>query len=165
MIRPAGSGDIPAIAAIINHVIRETTISFTSLAKTEADIDAMLSDRRALGHEVFVADAGAGQGGVVGYATYAQFRPSPGYARTMEHSVALSAAGQGRGFGRALMYAMEAHAAAAGAHVMVAAISAENTTSIRFHTSIGYAHCGLLPQTGFKFGRYHDLLLMQKILT
>ncbi|MGB3279119.1 MAG: N-acetyltransferase family protein [Pseudorhodobacter sp.] len=164
MIRPAEPSDIAAITAIINQVIRETTVSFTSLEKSEADIETMLRDRRALGHEMFVADAGASDG-VVGYATYAQFRPSPGYARTMEHSVALAAAGKGRGFGRGLMQAVEAHAAAAGAHVMVAAINATNTESLRFHASLGYVQSGHLPQIGFKFGRYLDLVLMQKFLT
>lgn len=161
MIRAATLADVPAVTAIINQVVRETTITVTSVEKTETDVLMMIEDRRALGHEVFVADLG----GVVGYATYAQFRPSPGYVRTMEHSVALALAGQGKGLGRALMAAVEAHAAAAGAHVMVAAITADNTKSISFHNVLGYERVGLLPQVGYKFGRYHDLVLMQKILT
>lgn len=161
MIRPATPADVPAVTRIINQVIRETTITVTSVEKTEAEVLAMITDRRALGHELFVADLG----GVVGYATYAQFRPSPGYLRTMEHSVALAAEGQGRGLGRALMAAVEAHAHAAGAHVMVAAITADNLASIRFHKGLGYDQVGLLPQVGYKFGLYHDLVLMQKILS
>lgn len=161
MIRPATPADVPEITAIINQVISETTITVTSQIKTEAEIRTLLEDRRAQGHEVFVADAH----GIMGYATYAQFRPSPGYVRTMEHSVALSAAGQGRGFGRALMQAVESHAGLAGAHVMVAAITANNTASIEFHRHLGYVHAGLMPQVGYKFGQYHDLVLMQKFLT
>jgi L-amino acid N-acyltransferase YncA len=161
MIRPATSADVPAIAAIMNQVIAETTITVTSILKSHADVGAMINDRRALGHDTFVAD----QNGVVGYASYAQFRPSPGYVRTMEHSLALMASAHGQGFARALMQAVETHAAAAGAHVMVAAITGENTGSIAFHARLGYAHAGLMPQVGYKFGRYHDLVLMQKILT
>lgn len=161
MIRPAATGDVPAIAAIINHLVRNTSVTVTTVEKTHDDVLHMLAERRALGHEVFVAD----QGGILGYATYAQFRPSPGYVRTMEHSVALTDAGQGRGIGRALMAAIEEHARTHGAHVMVAAITADNAASIRFHAVLGYAQVGLLPQVGYKFGRYHDLVLMQKILT
>lgn len=161
MIRPANDADIPAVTAIINQVIRETTITVTSVEKTEAEVLAMMTDRRAQGYDLFVAD----QNGVLGYATYAQFRPSPGYVRTMEHSVAIAAEGQGRGLGRALMAAVESHAQSAGAHVMVAAITADNLKSLKFHKDLGYAHVGLLPQVGYKFGRYHDLVLMQKILS
>jgi len=48
---------------------------------------------------------------------------------------------------------------------MIAAITADNLKSIGFHARLGYAQVGLLPQVGYKFGRYHDLVLMQKILT
>ena len=48
---------------------------------------------------------------------------------------------------------------------MIAAITADNLKSIGFHAHLGYAQAGLLPQVGYKFGRYHDLVLMQKILT
>lgn len=161
MIRAATSEDVPAIAAIINHVIRDTTITFNAVEKSEAEVLAMLHDRRALGFEMFVADVN----GVVGYATYAQFRLGVGYARTMEHSVALADAGQGRGLGRALMQAVEDHARVGGAHVMVGAITGDNRQSVSFHKALGYALVGTLPDAGFKFGTYHDLLLMQKILS
>ena len=161
MIRPARPDDIPAIAAIINHVIRETTVTFNSVEKSELEVMAMMTDRRALGYEMFVAD----DGGVVGYATYTQFRAGLGYARSMEHSVALSDAGQGKGLGRGLMQAVEDHARAGGAHLMVGAITSENIKSVNFHKMLGYELVGTMPEAGFKFGRYYDLLLMQKILS
>lgn len=161
MIRPATPADVPAITWIINQVIRDTSITVTSVEKSEQEVMAMMVERRALGHEMFVANVG----GVVGYASYAQFRASPGYSRTMEHSVALVAGGQGRGLGSALMSAVETHAKSAGAHVLIAAITADNSQSISFHKGLGYEHVGHLPQVGYKFGRYHDLVLMQKFLT
>jgi L-amino acid N-acyltransferase YncA len=164
-IRPATAADIPALARIINRVIRDTTITVTSVEKTQDDIAEMIEDRRAKGHEVFVADLGPAAGGVVGYGTYAQFRPSPGYVRTMEHSIALDPDAQGKGLGQALMRAIEDHARAVGVHVMVGAITADNAQSIRFHIALGYVQVGHLPQVGYKFCRYHDLLLMQKILS
>lgn len=161
MIRPATPADIPAVTAIINHVIRDTTITFNSVEKSEAEVLAMMTERRALGFQMVVADLG----GVVGYASYAQFRAGVGYARSMEHSVALAAAGQGKGLGRALMLAIEDHARSGGAHVMVGAITSDNTKSVSFHRALGYDLVGHLPEAGFKFGRYYDLLLMQKILS
>lgn len=161
MIRAATPDDIPAITAIINHVIRATTITFNSVEKSESEVLAMMTDRRALGFEMFVADVG----GVVGYATYVQFRAGVGYARSMEHSVALTDAGQGKGLGRGLMQAVEDHARAGGAHIMVGAITSDNVQSVSFHKALGYDLVGRMPEVGFKFGRYYDLLLMQKILS
>ncbi len=161
MIRPASPADVAAITAIINHVILRTTITFNAVAKSEAEVLAMMLERRALGFEMFVADLD----GVVGYASYAQFRAGIGYARSMEHSVALSTEGQGRGAGRALMQAVEDHARAGGARIMVGAVTSDNARSIRFHKALGYDQVGLLPDAGYKFGQYYDLLLMQKILS
>ena len=56
MIRPATPADVAAITAIINHVIVNTTITFNAVAKSEADVLAMMSERRALGVGMFVAD-------------------------------------------------------------------------------------------------------------
>ena len=61
-------------------MILSTTITFNAVAKSEAEVLAMMLERRALGFEMFVADLD----GVVGYASYAQFRAGIGYARSME---------------------------------------------------------------------------------
>ena len=55
-------------------------------------------------------------------------------------------------------------ARALGKHAMIGGIDAANEASVRFHESFGFERVGLLPQVGFKFGRYLDLLFMQKLL-
>lgn len=160
MIRPAKDTDIPAILAFWNPVIRDTTVTFSSEEKTAASLAKMIATRRVEGRETFVAETG----GILGFATYAQFRAGNGYARAMEHTVILAPQARGHGIGRALMRAVEDHARAAGAHVMVAGVSGENVAGMAFHAAIGYAETGRMPQVGRKFGRWLDLVLMQKFL-
>ena len=71
---------------------------------------------------------------------------------------------QGGGVGRALMTAIEAHARSNGVHSLWAGISAENPGGVGFHRALGFVHVARLPEVGFKFGRWMDLVLMQKIL-
>lgn len=158
MIRPARPDDAPAIATIWNTLIRETTHTFTTDEKDPAGIAAQI----AAGTPWWVAEVA---GAVAGHATYSQFRGGPGYARAMEHSVHLAPSGWGKGLGRGLMTALEAHAHAAGAHVMVAGISGENAAGQAFHAAIGYSECGRVREAGYKWGRWLDLVLMQKILS
>lgn len=161
MIRPARASDAAAIAAFWNPFIRDTAVTFNPVEKSPDDIAAMIRDRQSAGHGLFVA---VHQGLIAGFASYAQFRGGAGYARTMEHTIILSPAAQGTGLGRALMTALEDHARAAGIHSLIAGVSAENPAGRAFHAAIGYSEIAIVPQVGFKFGRWMDLILMQKIL-
>lgn len=157
IVRPAGPDDAGAVAAILNHYIRETTVSFKpfeySLDQTRAMIETAPCFRVA-------EDAGE----IIGYASYGQFRNGPGYGRTMEHSILLAPDAKGNGAGRALMTAIEAHARAAGVGSLWAGVSGENPEGLAFHKAIGFEEVALLPRVGFKFGRWIDLTLLRKWL-
>ena len=159
-IRPAAPADIAALLAIWNPIIRDTTITFSSDEKTAEGLAALIAARRKAGRDFFVAEAA----GVQGFASYDQFRGGNGYAHAMEHTVILGPGARGRGFGRALITAVEDHARAAGHHTMHAGVSGENRDGVAFHDRVGYRTCGIVPEAGYKFGRWLDLVLMQKRL-
>lgn len=161
MIRNATPEDAPGIAAIWNPVIRDTAITFNAAEKTNAEIARLIADRQQAGHAFLVADD---EGGIAGFATYAQFRGGVGYARTMEHTILLAPTAHGMGLGRALMSAIETHARNAGALSLIAGVSAENPAGRAFHARLGFAEVAILQRVGFKFGRTMDLVLMQKFL-
>ena len=151
--------DARAATLIWNHYIRETSVTFNAQEKPVEEVATLIAARPAF----FVAlDP---QGRVAGFATYDQFRSGVGYARTMEHTIQLAPGASGRGLGRALMAQVEAHARAGGAHSMFAGVSGENPEGRAFHARLGYAETAVLPDVGWKFGRWMDLVLMQKFLT
>ncbi len=159
--RAAQEADAQAICDIINPVIRDTTISFQSRQKTVQDVGAEIRATCANGHGVLVVEEA---GTVLGFASYKQFRAASGYARTAEHSIMLAADARGRGVGRMLMNSLEDHARGAGMHSMIACVSGENPGGVAFHDRLGYAQVAVLPQVGWKFGRWLDLILMQKLI-
>ena len=158
ILRQARLGDAPDICAIINAVIRDTTFTFTTKERSEADIAADMALSWA-GFQVAEQD-----GRVVGFATYAPFRSGPGYAHTKELTIHLAAQARRRGTGRALMQTLEKVAIGQGVHALVGGISASNPDGIAFHAACGFTEVGRLPQVGFKSGQWLDLVLMQKIL-
>lgn len=161
IIRDATGLDAAKIAAVWNPQIRDTAVTFNSLEKSEEEIEALIGDRQAAGYAFVVGEV---EGGIVGFASYAQFRAGIGYAKTMEHTVILTPDARGRGVGRALVTAVEDHARSRGVHSMFAGISGENPGGIRFHAALGYVLVAVLPEVGFKFGRWMELHLMQKLL-
>jgi phosphinothricin acetyltransferase len=56
-------------------------------------------------------------------------------------------------------------AAGLGKHVMVAGIDGDNRGSIRFHERMGFTHVAHFREVGFKFGRWLDLIFLQRMLT
>jgi L-amino acid N-acyltransferase YncA len=161
MIRPAKATDAPALAALLNHWIERTAVTFNPVPKTPKDILDMIASKAASGHAFLVAEA---EGTLLGQASYGQFRGGVGYKTCMEHSISLLPGIHGKGLGRALMAAIEDHAREQGAHQMIAGVSGENAEGRGFHHRMGYRHIATIPQAGFKFGRYMDLVLMQKFL-
>ena len=161
IVRPFAATDSDAVLAIWNPIIRDTTVSFSSEEKTADSLAALIAERRAAGREFFVAD----EGGLLGFASYAQFRGGNGYLHAMEHTIILSPVARGRGAGRALMTAIEHHARASGAHTLLAGVSGENGEGVAFHARMGFRTVATIPEVGRKFGRWLDLVLMMKILT
>jgi len=160
-IRSANASDAPEIATIWNPVVRDTAVTFNSVEKTPSEIAELINVRQSAGHAFLVAESDAQ---ILGFSSYSQFRAGVGYAKTMEHTVIVAPQAKGKGIGRFLMVAVEDHARANGAHTMFAGVSGENTAGIDFHKALGYVQVAVLPEVGYKFGRWMNLHLMQKEL-
>ncbi len=162
LIRPATPADCSAIAGLWNPVIRDSDATFNSQQKTAEMLAGDLADKAARDHPFLLAVNGST---ILGFATYGQFRASNGYCHTMENTIILAPAGRGLGTGRALMQEIEDHARGRGVRSIIAGISHRNRAGIAFHSAIGYVEIARLPQVGFKFDQWYDLVLMQKILS
>lgn len=162
IIRPASEADLAGILVIYNDVVRSSAAVYT---EQEASLDSRrqwYADRQALGYPVLVAEDQAGA--VAGFSSFGDFRPWPGYRFTVEHSVYIRDDCRGRGLGSALITPLFEQARALGKHVMIGGIDAGNPASIRLHEKLGFERAGTLREVGSKFGRWLDLVFMQRIL-
>jgi L-amino acid N-acyltransferase YncA len=161
-IRDAGATDIERITSIYNEVLLTSTAIFSDKPYSVEDRMRWWSDRCAAGYPVIIA---VEEGEVVGFATYGDFRASPGYRNTVEHTVHLREANRGRGVGTALVRELIARARAAGKHVMVGGVDAENEASLRFHERLGFERVAYMREVGVKFGRFLNLVFLQYWIT
>jgi phosphinothricin acetyltransferase len=161
-IRNATEADLPAILAITNDAILNTTSSWNVHPTTLEARRQWLGERQDAKLPVLV---GVIAGAVAGFGSYGSFRAWDGYRLTVEHSIYVDAAFRRQGVGRLLLAALIDHATEAGMHVMMGVISADNAVSIRLHEQFGFAIVGRLPEVGRKFDRWLDLVLMQKMLS
>jgi L-amino acid N-acyltransferase len=160
-IRDAGVDDLPGLLGIYNEVIATSTAIYTEQPATLDDRITWWNARVAQGYPVLVA---ADRTGVIGFASFGDFRSWPGYRFTVEHSVHVRADRRGGGVGTALMGVLLARAAALGKHVMIAGVDADNQASLRFHERLGSSRVAHFSQVGFKFERWLDLIFLQCLL-
>lgn len=162
ILRPSTDADLPAIQAIYAQAVLEGTGTF----ETEVPAVEEMGRRRAevLGRHLpwLVAER---DGNILGYAYANYFRPRLAYRFCVEDSIYLAPAAQGQGVGRLLLAELMARCEAAGARQMLAVIGdAANAGSIGVHTALGFQHTGVLKSAGWKFGRWLDVVLMQRPL-
>ncbi|MDO8278509.1 MAG: N-acetyltransferase family protein [Burkholderiaceae bacterium] len=161
-IRSSQDADLPAIAAIYAHHVRHGTGTFEIDPPSLADMMARRAEVLARGLPWLVAEL---DGRVVGYAYCNWFKPRPAYRFSAEDSIYLDPAAHGRGLGRALLAALLEQAQAAGVRKMIAVIGdSANAGSIGVHQALGFAQVGVLASCGWKFGRWLDVVLMDKAL-
>jgi L-amino acid N-acyltransferase len=158
-IRDAEESDLPGLLAIYNDVIATSTAVYSDTPVSLEDRRQWRQARAASGYPVLIA---ADSSGVLGFATFGDFRSWPGYRFTVEHTVHVRADCRGRGIGGELLQALFPRATALGKHVMIAGVDAANTASIRFHERHGFERAGLLREVGNKFGRWLDLVFLQR---
>ncbi|KEO53233.1 GNAT family N-acetyltransferase [Thioclava indica] len=161
MIRDAKPDDAEAIAEIYNDAVRNTTAIWNDIEIDAQNRRDWIADRQAAGYPVLVWEQ---DGEAVGYASFGPFRPHDGYHLSVEHSVYVHRDHRSGGKGAQMMEALIIRARETGFHVMIAAIDAANTGSVRLHERLGFDHVGMMPQVGKKFGRWLDLALLQLVL-
>ena len=169
-VRDASTGDVPGILAIYNDVIATSTAVYREDPVTLDDRLQWFHARQAQSYPVLVASAAGASAeatddtGILGFASYGDFRTWPGYRFSVEHTVHIRADQRGRGVGTLLMRALILRAVKQGKHVMIGGVDADNEASLRFHERLGFQRAAQLRQVGIKFGRWLDLVFVQRLL-
>jgi len=153
VIRAAQPEDAAAIAAIYNHYILHTTITFEEHMVSQAEILRRM-DEVMRTHPWLVCEA---DGVVAGYAYGHPFHERSAYRRTVECAIYLRHDRIGLGLGRLLYQHLLDLLAAEGHHVALGIIALPNEPSQRLHEALGFVKVGQLREVGYKFDRWIDV--------
>ena len=159
--RLAAPRDAEAIRAIYNLEVVETTVTFDLVPRSVEEQKVWLAEHSG-GHPAIVAVDEADR--VLGFASLSPFRPRPAYAPTVEDSVYVHRDGRGRGIGELLLREIVGLALDHGFHSVVARIVGGHDASIALHAKCGFEQIGREREVGRKFGRWLDVVLMQRML-
>ena len=160
-VRPAHPGDAEAIRTIYNHEVLTSTATM-DIRPRSVDEQLTWMNERSGAHVVLVAVAHDGT--VIGFGSLSPWRTRPAYNTTVEDSVYVAQQAQAGGVGRLLLTALVETANAHGFHAVMARVVAGHQASAGLHSSLGFELVGREREVGRKFGRWHDVLLMEKLL-
>src|SRR5271169_4484830 len=146
-IRPAVRDDLPRLTEIYNYYVINTPITF-DLEPVTVESRARWFDEHAgtKRHRLFVAeDAGL----IVGWAGTGPFRDRAAYDTSVETTVYCARETTGRGIGAAMYRVL---------------IDALKDASVALHRKFGFIEVGVFTECGRKFGKYWDVVWMERSL-
>jgi phosphinothricin acetyltransferase len=152
-IRAATVRDAAAIAAIYNHYVRETVVTFEEKAVSVTEMKARFRMITAA-FPWLVAEV---DGVVVGYAYANKWKERAAYRHSVETTVYLHVDSTGRGIGLALYVKLIADLRTLGCHAIIGGIALPNAASIGLHESLGFRKVAHFEQVGRKFDRWIDV--------
>lgn len=162
MIRPSTDADIGAITAIYGWNVLNGLGTFEEVPPDEAEMARRRAAFLERGLPYLVAEL---DGKVLGYAYAGPFRLRAAYRYTVEDSIYVSPDAAGKGVGKTLLKALIEACEGLGLRQICAVIGdSGNAASIGVHAALGFEHKGVFPAMGYKFGRWVDLVWMQRSL-
>ncbi len=162
LIRPSTAADLPQITSIYAWNVLNGTGTFELEAPDLAEMTRRRDDVLSKNLPWLVAER---DGQVLGYAYANHFRPRRAYRFCLEDSIYLADTARGQGLGKLLLAELLTLCEAQGARQMLAVIGdSANAGSIGVHRSLGFEHTGLLKASGWKFGAWRDVVIMQRAL-
>jgi phosphinothricin acetyltransferase len=160
-LRHAGEDDLPALVGIYNHYVAHSHCTF--------DIETYSVDERrgwwrrfdGARYQCWIAEHA---GRVIGYACSQPLKAKGGYETSVEVSVYVDAAHTGSGTGRSLYQQLLATLAPEDVHRAYALVALPNDPSIALHQTMGFREVAHLSEVGRKFGRYWDVVWLERAL-
>jgi phosphinothricin acetyltransferase len=159
-IRLARTGDLATINDIYNYFVRTSTCTYQEEPEPLDERRAWFENHGPV-HPVTVAEL---DGAVVGWGALSSYHERSAYRFTVEDSVYVDHAYQGRGIGAMILRDLIARARLIGHRSIIAGIDADQEASVALHSRLGFQIVGRLPLVGYKFDRWLDVIYMQLLL-
>jgi len=160
-IQSATQTDLAEIQAIYAHHVLHGTGTFEQIPPSIEEMTARHATG-AVAHDWLVARDATG---VLGFGYYGPFRDRSAYDWTVEDSVYVREDLRGQGVGKAIVAELLRLAEDRGYRQMLALIGdSDNIGSIGVHASLGFTRAGIIRACGVKFGRWLDVVIMQRPL-
>lgn len=166
-VRDALLSDAARLLEIYDHYVKNTAITFEYDTPTLEEFKTRIEKTiKRYPYLVILED-----GIIKGYAYAGVFKNRAAYDRSCEMTIYLDKDAKGCGLGRRLYEELEKRLCQQGILNLYACIGYPEkedeyltTNSADFHTHLGYIKVGEFHKCGYKFGRWYNMIWMEKII-
>jgi L-amino acid N-acyltransferase len=160
VVRPATEADLTAINDIYNHYVLHSTCTYQEEPEP-MEGRRQWFQRHDQTHPIIIAEF---DNQLVGWGSLSAYHARSAYRRTVENSVYVDHNFHRRGIGSLLLKELIVCARTLGHRAIIAGIDGEQNASVALHAAFDFQHVGRLKQVGFKFGRWLDVIYMERLL-
>jgi phosphinothricin acetyltransferase len=160
-LRIATEADVSQMNTIYNSYIVDSHVSFDTEPWPDEKRLGWFRERVAAGYPIIVACEGET---IIGVSWSGPYRPKAAYRSSAETTLVLAAGEFGKGIGIALYSKLMELLTDAKFHRAYAIIALPNDASIALHHKLGFREIGVLEEAGFKDGKYHSTMMMEREL-
>ncbi|MBR2223618.1 MAG: N-acetyltransferase [Christensenellaceae bacterium] len=158
--RLAGAGDAEELLAIYAPYVEKTAVSFEFVPPTKEEFEGRIRSIM----EFFPYILCEENGEILGYAYAHRFHERAGFNWDAELSVYVKEGKNRKGIGYALYEKLIGILEKQGFYNLYALISVPNEPSVALHSRFGFETEAIHKDTGCKFGEWHDMIIMKKVL-
>ena len=161
-IRDVLPEDAERIQEIYSSYVADTVISFEITVPDKSEMKKRIEKLLANDFPYIVAENESGT--VVGYAYADKFGEREAYRYSFTISIYLDMEVQSKGIGQKLYDELENRMKKIGIVQVISAITGKNEKSLKFHEKNGFVKIGHFPNAGYKMGKWHDIIWMNKTI-
>ncbi len=167
-IRPVKIEDSSALLQIYAPYVKETAITLEYDIPSEEEFASRINEiSKKFPYLVLCKNEKP-----IGYAYASTFHARAAYDKSVELSIYIEKSMHGQGYGRLLYSKLEEELKKSGFAQMYACIAATSRSpdsnltdaSIKFHEKLGFTNAGYFKNCAIKFGRWYNMVYMQKNL-
>lgn len=156
MIREAHIKDAAAIAAIYNHYVDHSIITFAEVHLASSDIEEQIQSH-------FPWYIWEENGEIMGYAHASAFKSRCAYKSSVESTIYLHPSHTAKGIGYRLYKHLLEELKRQEYHTVIGGVSLPNAASVALHEKLGYQKVAHYKEVGYKFNKYIDVGYWQLI--
>ncbi|MBQ8551871.1 MAG: N-acetyltransferase [Clostridia bacterium] len=159
-LRLAAPSDAASLLEIYRPYVETTTVSFEYKAPTIEEFRRRICEFSAeFPYIVCILD-----GEIVGYAYAHKYKMRHAYRFAAELSVYIAMHRRGMGIGKRLYAALIELLTEMGYKNLYGIVTGENAASFAFHKAFGFREVGREHHVGYKFGKWLDVVLFEKLI-